>query len=174
MTNMGPGMGAQITCDEGQIRVYDPSSVSYYIEGYNAGGNLVCGHASNKGPYMVGMAPEADFLHALPGQNPPKECTPCPPWDPTCGTFGKPTEGQSCDPATGCAVGLICGDAGLCEPTDGNKEPSGPSSPGGATGTGAGGWLSLEPTVVVAAGGWGWGSQGVAAGPTATSAKPMV
>ncbi len=140
MTNMGPGMGAQVTCDEGQIRVYDPSSISYYIEGYNAGGNLVCGHASNTGPYMVGMVPEANFLPSLPGQNPPKECTPCPPWDPTCGTFGKPVEGQSCDPSTGCATGLICGDAGVCEPADGNKEPSGPSkfyvNLGGGTGFG--------------------------------------
>ncbi len=127
MTNMGPGMGAQVTCDEGQIRVYDPSSINYYIEGYDADGNLVCGHASNKGPYLVGMVPEADFLPALPGQNPPKECTPCPPWDPTCGTFGKPVEGQPCDPATGCAVGLVCGAAGVCEPADGSKEPSGPS-----------------------------------------------
>lgn len=127
MTNMGPGMGAQITCDEGQIRVYDPSSVSYYIEGYNAGGNLVCGHASTEGPYMVGLVPEADVLAALPGMNPPKECTPCPPWDPTCGTFGKPVEGQSCDPSTGCAVGLICGDSGLCKTADGSGEPRGPS-----------------------------------------------
>ncbi len=122
----GPGFGAQIDCDQGQIRVYDPSSISYYIEGYNHMGVLICGNASPQGPYVVGMDPDAPVLPTLPGMQAPKECTPCPPWDPTCGST-LPQEGQPCTPGTGCAQGLLCGDAGICDVAKEKGDVSGPS-----------------------------------------------
>jgi hypothetical protein len=112
----GPGFGAQITCDEGQIRLYDPAAIDYYIEGYDRLGNLICGHATAQAPFVVAMTPEAAPLPGVPGLPVPKECTPCPPWDQTCGQTGKPAEGAMCDPAVGCAEGLVCGEAGICEP----------------------------------------------------------
>jgi hypothetical protein len=122
----GPGFGAQVTCDEGQIRLYDPATIGYYIEGYDRLGNLICGHASAQGPFVVVMSPEAAPLPGAPGLPVPKECTPCPPWDKTCGKGVMPGDGEMCDPAVGCAEGLTCGEAGVCEP---GKTAGGPRGP---------------------------------------------
>lgn len=143
----GRGYGAQITCDEGQIRVFDPSSISYFIEGYDRMGNRVCGHGSAEAPLVVAMTPDAPVLPAVPGFDPPKECAPCPPWDDTCRDAGLPGLDEPCDPSTGCASGLVCGDAFLCVP-----EAAGGGGAGGApsrfyvnlgAGTGAG-FMSTE------------------------------
>lgn len=123
---IGGGFGAQISCDEGQIRVYDPSSISYYIEGYNQAGAIVCGNASSQGPYVTVMNPDATVLPPLPGMAPPQECAPCPPWDPNCGST-LPQLGDPCTPGTGCAQGLVCGDAGICEEAGSEGPVSGPS-----------------------------------------------
>ena len=123
----GPGYGAQVTCDEGQIRLYDPSSISYNIEGYDHLGNLICGFASAQGPQVVAMAPDAPPAPAVPGLPMPKECTPCPPWDQTCGQVAKPKEGEMCDAQGACADGLTCGEAGICEAGGGGSgEARGP------------------------------------------------
>jgi hypothetical protein len=123
----GPGFGAQISCDEGQIRLYDPASISYYVEGYDRLGNLICGHATAQSPFVVAMTPEAAPLPGVPGLAVPKECAPCPPWDQACGQAGKPGDGAMCDPAVGCAQGFVCGEAGICEAESGGS--SGPKGP---------------------------------------------
>jgi hypothetical protein len=115
----GMGYGAEITCDEGQIRVYDPTSISFYIEGYDHLGNLICGHASAQGPYMTVMSPDVPPAQAVTGLALPKECAPCPPWDQTCGQTVKPKEGDMCDAQGACAEGLVCGEAGICEAAGG-------------------------------------------------------
>jgi hypothetical protein len=115
VTPAGAGFGALVTCDEGQIRLYDPASIGYYIEGFDRLGNLICGHGTGKGPFVVAMTPDASPLPGIQGLPIPKECAPCPPWDQSCGQ-GKPGEGAMCDPAVGCAEGLTCGEAGICEP----------------------------------------------------------
>jgi hypothetical protein len=126
-TPQGSGYSAQLTCDGGQIRVYDPSGVSYYIEGYDSLGNLICGYASAQGPQVVVMAPDAPNAPAVPGMSIPKECTPCAPWDQTCGQVAKAQEGDVCDAQTPCAEGLKCGDAGICEKEEGKSgEARGP------------------------------------------------
>jgi opacity protein-like surface antigen len=110
----GRGFGAQISCDEGQIRIFDPSSIEYFIEGYDRMGNLVCRHGAPEAPLSVAMSPDAPVLPGIPGMAPPKECAPCAPWDTQCLQGSLPGLDEPCDPATGCAEGLICGDAGLC------------------------------------------------------------
>jgi hypothetical protein len=121
-TPAGAGYGAQITCDEGQIRVYDPAAISYYIEGYDHLGNLVCGFASAQGPQVVAMNPDLPQPIAAMGLPMPKECTPCAPWDKTCGQVAKPGDGEMCNAQGECAAGLQCGEAGICEPA---KEAAG-------------------------------------------------
>ncbi|MFO8072338.1 MAG: hypothetical protein R6V85_10735 [Polyangia bacterium] len=110
----GRGFGAQISCDEGQIRIFDPSSIEYFIEGYDRMGNLVCRHGAPEAPLSVAMSPDAPVLPGIPGMAPPKECAPCAPWDTECLEGSKPGLDEPCDPATGCAEGLVCGEAGLC------------------------------------------------------------
>lgn len=127
VTPSGRGFGAQVSCDEGEIRLYDPATINYYIEGYDRLGNLICGHASAEGPFNVVMTPESSPLPGIAGFPVPQECTQCPPWDKTCGQGAKPGDGEMCDPATGCAEGLVCGEAGICEP-DGSA-PTGPRGP---------------------------------------------
>ncbi len=111
---VGRGFGAQISCDEGQIRIFDPSNIEYFIEGYDRMGNLVCRHGAPEAPLSVAMSPDAPVLPGIPGMAPPKECAPCAPWDTQCLQGSLPGLDEPCDPATGCAEGLICGDAGLC------------------------------------------------------------
>ncbi|MBW2277382.1 MAG: hypothetical protein JRF63_07810 [Deltaproteobacteria bacterium] len=122
MNPLGAGFGAQITCDEGQIRIYDPASVSYYLEGFDRMGNLVCAHGSAQMPIVVAMDPMAPVLQGLPGMAPPKECVPCPPWDLTCGLPGL---GDPCDPMKGCKDELVCGDGGICEEEGGGGGAAG-------------------------------------------------
>jgi hypothetical protein len=122
MDPLGTGHAAQVTCDEGQIRIYDPASISYYIEGFDRMGNLVCSQGSAQSAHVVAMDPMAPPLPGLPGLAPPKECVPCPPWDQDCGL---PGEGDPCDPMKGCKTDLVCGEAGICEPSDAAGAPAG-------------------------------------------------
>ena len=123
----GAGFGTQVSCDEGQIRVYDPAVITYYIEGYDAQGNLICGHASAQGPFTVNMDPLSPPLSGLPGMPPPKECVPCAPWDKTCGNSAG-AAGATCYSDEECASGFVCDQTGLCTKKDEKpKEPVGPS-----------------------------------------------
>lgn len=128
MKPAGRGFGVQIDCDGGQIRVFDPSSISYYVEGYDRMGGLVCGHGTAAAPLVVAMSSEAAPLPPLPGFAPPRECAPCAPWDTTCQQGGLPGLDEPCDPTTGCAEGLVCGDAGLCTGGGGAGEAVGPTT----------------------------------------------
>jgi hypothetical protein len=145
MKPAGRGFGVQIDCDSGQIRIFDPSSITYYIEGYDRMGNLICGHGTAGAPLVVAMTPAANPLPALPGLNPPKECAPCAPWDTTCQQGGLPGLDEPCDPTTGCAEGLVCGDAGLCAGGDGVASAGGPKTFYVNLGAGSGaGFMSVD------------------------------
>jgi len=115
MNNVGMGFAAQIDCDQGQIRIFDPASIDYYIEGYDRMGAKVCGHGSAQAPITVPMIPDAAAVPGVQGLPAPQECAPCPPWDPECGMGKKPGLGEACQPNIGCAEDLVCGDSGLCE-----------------------------------------------------------
>ncbi|MCU0662769.1 MAG: hypothetical protein MUC50_10635 [Myxococcota bacterium] len=125
LTQKGPGHGALLNCDRGQIRIYDPSTVTYYIEGYNATGRLVCGHGSKNAPLEVIMSEDASPVPGIAGLE-PKECAPCPPWDESCGKVSLPALGEPCQPDEGCGEGLTCGDLGTCETSE--DQPKGPVS----------------------------------------------
>lgn len=129
MMKKGSGYGALLDCDRGQVRIYDPSTVAYYIAGYDTAGRLVCGHGSKTAPLEVLMLPDGVPLSGIGGML-PKECLPCPPWDETCGkTSFLQALGEPCQPDLGCEEGMRCGDLGICELVEGaDKGPvRGPS-----------------------------------------------
>ncbi|MCP4675207.1 MAG: hypothetical protein GY854_06820 [Deltaproteobacteria bacterium] len=114
----GAGYGAMLTCDQGQIRVYDPATVSYYIEGLDNTGQVVCGHGTVDAPLEILMMSDSAALPSIAGMQ-PKECAPCPPWDEKCGTGSIVSQlGDPCTPDIGCGEGMICGDLGICEMGD--------------------------------------------------------
>ncbi|MCP4605439.1 MAG: porin family protein [Proteobacteria bacterium] len=123
----GTGFGNLLSCDQGQIRLLDPSTVSYYIEGMNVSGQVVCGHGTKDAPIQVFMMPDVEPLPPIAGMM-PKECAPCPPWDETCGKKQSflPGFGDPCMPDVGCAEGMYCSDLGICE--EDKKEKGGPSA----------------------------------------------
>ncbi|MDJ0763110.1 MAG: hypothetical protein QNJ97_08995 [Myxococcota bacterium] len=111
----GDGVGALLTCDQGQIRVFDPASISYFIEGTDVTGQVVCGHGIEEAPIQILMMPDAQPLPAF-GDLRPKECAPCPPWDETCAKKDAlPGRGEVCSPTVGCQIGLVCSDLNVCE-----------------------------------------------------------
>jgi hypothetical protein len=114
----GSGYGAMLDCDRGQIRVYDPASISYYIEGTNAMGQVVCGFGTKEMPIDVMMMSDIEPLPSIAGLM-AKECAPCPPWDEECGKVGLPQLGEPCQPSPGCDEGMICSEEmGICEIAD--------------------------------------------------------
>jgi hypothetical protein len=121
------GYGALLTCDEGQIRIFDPATVSYYIEGTNAIGEVICGHGTKEVPNEILMMPDAVPLPPIGGMT-PKECAPCPPWDKTCGRMTLPGLGDPCRPDKGCQEGLKCADFGICEMEEKPAGSQGPST----------------------------------------------
>ncbi len=99
-----------LSCTEGQITDFDPSTVNYYIEGYDMVGKLVCGNGSLAQPYTVTMDPSAPVVSGLAGMPKPQTCTECPPWDQNCHSKGVP-----CFSDEECLSGQWCSDMGFCE-----------------------------------------------------------
>lgn len=116
-----------LSCDEGQITAFDPSSISYYIEGYDMAGGLVCGHGSAGQPFTVTMDPNAAVVSGVPGMPPPQTCTECPPWDQDC--HASSGQGLPCFADDECLEGQWCADTGFCE-----------GEAVGGDDTGGGGW----------------------------------
>ena len=42
-----------LTCVEGQITNFDPTTIAYYIEGYANTGQLACGHGNAQQPFVL-------------------------------------------------------------------------------------------------------------------------
>ena len=123
---------ALLSCDEGQITAFDPSTITYYIEGYDMAGNVVCGQGSAQQPYTVTMNPGAPIVTGLAGMPTPQMCTECPPWDQDChgGGAGK---GTPCFSDEECLDGQWCSDTGYCEGGgDGGKQGFDEFGEGGA------------------------------------------
>ena len=116
------GFGAMLTCNEGQVRVYDPSIVSYYIEGFDISGQLICSQGNAETPYQIEMSDTEPPIEGFAGMV-PQECVPCPPWDESCAAKSSflPGLGDTCLPDVGCAEGLRCGDFGLCGSSQGGS-----------------------------------------------------
>jgi hypothetical protein len=111
MIKRNQGYAALLDCDRGQIRIYDPATVAYFIEGYDEGGRVVCAPGSKTAP----MLPDIEPMPSIVGMT-PKECAPCPPWDEACGkTSFLPGLGAPCQPDVGCNEGLVCNEMGICE-----------------------------------------------------------
>ncbi|MBN2717850.1 MAG: hypothetical protein JXX14_18520 [Deltaproteobacteria bacterium] len=102
-----------LSCDEGQITAFDPSAVTYFIEGYDTYGGLVCGHGSSAQPYTVTMNPSAPIVTGLAGMPTPQMCTECPPWDQEC--HAAKGGGVPCFSDEECQSGQWCSDTGFCE-----------------------------------------------------------
>lgn len=102
-----------LSCDEGQISAFDPSTIAYFIEGYDLTGGLVCGHGSSVQPFNVTMNPNAAVVSSMPGMNPPQTCEECPPWDQDC--HADKGEAIPCFADDECLEGQWCSDTGYCE-----------------------------------------------------------
>ncbi len=147
----GAGFGAMLSCDLGQIHIYDPSTIAYFIEGLDATGQVVCGHGTQEMPIEVLMMPDAEPIPSIAGML-PKECAPCPPWEPDChpkDTSFLPKENEGCLPDVGCADGLTCSDLGICAKDDVKEDGArGPSKFYVNVGGGAGfGYMYRDITI---------------------------
>jgi hypothetical protein len=148
---IGTGFGGIISCELG-IRQENPSAISYYIEGYDQDGQLVCRHGNQQLPMRVAMSSESMPVSPIAGLE-PKGCGRCLPGDPECPWEKVPDKiGDDCRPDVGCAEGLVCGGFGTCEepPDDtGPKDPSkGPSTFYVNLGGGSGfGFISQDLTI---------------------------
>ncbi|MBN2801894.1 MAG: hypothetical protein JXR91_02250 [Deltaproteobacteria bacterium] len=125
-----------LTCSEGQITTFNPSIITYYIEGYSNTGSLICGHGSSIQPYTVNLSDSAAVLNGLPGMPEPQMCKECPPWDQEC--QAKNGKGIPCFSDEDCIGGVKCLDTGFCESTGdeggsfddgGGKKDRGPGGP---------------------------------------------
>jgi hypothetical protein len=111
------GYGALVDCDKGEIRSMDPDSVQYYIEGYDANNNVICGHGSEETPMEVLMSNEVPIIRR-PGLE-PTSCT---------APVIKKAVGESCMMDTECQEGLKCNNDFTCEGKEGTGKT--PKKPG--------------------------------------------
>ncbi|NLF42569.1 MAG: hypothetical protein GX587_07730, partial [Bacteroidales bacterium] len=108
----GVGFNGMLECDTGEIRTINPSSIQYYIEGYDASNRLICGNGSKESPLEILM--DANYpLVSRPGLD-PKECVECAPWDEACRARQKKSAGiksaagETCSMDSDCQEGLVC------------------------------------------------------------------
>jgi len=121
----GSGYGALLDCDTGEIHVYDPASISYYIEGLDASGQAICSNGQKEQPFDVMMLPDVEPIPSIAGLQ-PELCEPCAPWDEECQARREakkkanqqaqlPGLGEYCAPTPGCQEGYVCSDLGVCD-----------------------------------------------------------
>jgi hypothetical protein len=122
LQKMGSGYGGQIPCKD-----VTQGTMSYYIQGFNAGNDPVATSGSRNKPYTVPIRSQITGPPpALPGQSPPKQCgelagAECPPDFPGCNN--KKNIGEDCDRDTQCTSGSCVG--GKCaEKKSGGEECS--------------------------------------------------
>ena len=101
LSKLDTGFGGLIPCKD-----VTPGTMSYYIQGFNAGNDPVATSGSRTKPYTVAIKNE---IHgpapSLPGQDPPKQCgelagAECPPDFPGCNN--KKGAGEDCDKPKDC------------------------------------------------------------------------
>jgi hypothetical protein len=108
LTKMGTGFGGQVPCKD-----VPQGTMSYYIQGFNAANDPVATSGSRNKPYTVGVKAQITGpAPALPGQEPPKQCSElagaeCPPDFPGCNN--KKASGEDCDKDLQCASGSCVG-----------------------------------------------------------------
>lgn len=119
---LGAGYGKVLTCEEGGLREAQPETVTYYIEGLDRNGNVVCGHGEEAEPLEVYMTEEVPPIPPIVGLK-PKKC--CDPGDVEClrEVAGRDV-GEACTMDSDCREGLTCSDSNfLCEvPTSGEDD----------------------------------------------------
>ena len=107
------GYGAKVECDLHEIRRADPREVTYYIEGFTADGELVCGQGDAEYPLTLEMADDAPPPSRIAGMK-PEACVRCEEGDAACQRKlmerlrGNAKEGDSCTSDMNCKVDLMC------------------------------------------------------------------
>lgn len=107
------GYGAKVECDLHEIRRVNPKEVTYYIEGFSADGELVCGHGNEEYPLVLTMSENASLPPRIAGMK-PEECIQCEEGDTECQKNlmaklrGNGKDGDSCTSDMDCIVELMC------------------------------------------------------------------
>ncbi|HEX3346150.1 MAG TPA: hypothetical protein VHS09_16315, partial [Polyangiaceae bacterium] len=108
LPKMGTGFGGLIPCKD-----VLQGTVSYYIQGFNAGNDPVATSGSRNKPYTVAVKTQITGpAPSLPGQDAPKQCgdlagAECPPDFPGCNS--KKSSGEDCDKDSQCSSNACVG-----------------------------------------------------------------
>ncbi len=108
LAKMGTGFGGLIPCKD-----VAQGTMSYYIQGFNAGNDPVATSGSRNKPYTVPVKAQITGpAPSLPGQDAPKQCgdlagAECPPDFPGCNS--KKSSGEDCDKDSQCSSNACVG-----------------------------------------------------------------
>ena len=108
LTKKGTGYGGLIPCKDVTL-----GTMSYYVQGFNAGNDPIATSGSRTKPYSVPVKDEISGpAPAFPGQDPPKQCgelagAECPPDFPGCNS--KKGAGEDCDKDKQCSSNSCVG-----------------------------------------------------------------
>jgi hypothetical protein len=108
LTKKGTGYGGLIPCKD-----VTQGTMSYYVQGFNAGNDPIATSGSRNKPYTVPVKAEISGpAPALPGQDPPKQCgelagAECPPDFPGCNS--KKGSGEDCNKDKECSSNSCVG-----------------------------------------------------------------
>lgn len=108
LTKKGTGYGGLIPCKD-----VTQGTMSYYVQGFNAGNDPIATSGSRTKPYSVPVKNEITGpAPAFPGQDPPKQCgelagAECPPDFPGCNS--KKSAGEDCDKDRQCSSNSCVG-----------------------------------------------------------------
>ena len=128
MTPNGEGYGATIGCDV--LQSFDPSAIEYYIVIMDETGQNIGSAGNEMQPFVVSfVSNELAVPLALPGAEPPAQCTECPPWNPDCNAGGSCKQyGDMCSKNSDCCKGMICEDD-MCAPGEDDGDDGKPFKP---------------------------------------------